>query len=118
MKYCVERALDRLVSKLTRENLWIYIVRLLQERPMYGYEIAKEVRERFHVRVTNVGVYVVLYKMERDGLIESFESGGSKMYRLAPGALDLWLRARSFISVILKEVFNCDVDCGSGEVKG
>ncbi len=29
--------------------------------------------------------------------------------------MELWLRARDFISVILKEVFNCGVDCGSGK---
>ncbi|MGC8542785.1 MAG: PadR family transcriptional regulator [Vulcanisaeta sp.] len=108
-----QKALDRLVSKLTKENLWIYIVKLLMERPMYGYEIAREVRERFRINVTNVGVYVVLYKMERDGLIETFMSGESKMYRLRPGVLDLWLKARDFISSILKDVFNCGVDCGS-----
>ncbi|WP_243668274.1 PadR family transcriptional regulator [Vulcanisaeta sp. JCM 16161] len=75
-----EKALNRLMTKLTKENLWIYVVKLLMERPMYGYEIAKEIRERFNINITNVGVYVVLYKMERDGLVETFVSNGSKMY--------------------------------------
>ena len=110
-----QRALDRLVAKLTKENLWIYVVRLLMERPMYGYEIAREIRERFNINITNVGVYVVLYKMERDGLVETFMSGDSKMYRLRPETVELWLRARDFISTILKEVFNCGVDCGPGK---
>lgn len=110
-----QRALDRLMAKLTKENLWIYIVRLLMERPMYGYEIAREIRERFGINVTNVGVYVVLYKMERDGLVETFMSDDSKMYRLRPETVKLWLRARDFISLILKEVFNCGVDCGPGK---
>ncbi|WP_243666438.1 PadR family transcriptional regulator [Vulcanisaeta sp. JCM 16159] len=78
-----QKALNRLMAKLTKENLWIYVVKLLMERPMYGYEIAREVRERFNINITNVGVYVVLYKMERDGLVETFMSDGSKMYRLS-----------------------------------
>ena len=110
-----QKALDRLITKLTKENLWIYVVKLLMERPMYGYEIAREIRERFNINITNVGVYVVLYKMERDGLVETFMSGGSKMYRLRPGTVELWLRARDFISSVLKEVFNCGVDCGPGK---
>ncbi|BDR91149.1 PadR family transcriptional regulator [Vulcanisaeta souniana] len=108
-----QRALGRLMTKLTKENLWIYVVKLLMERPMYGYEIAKEIKERFNIDITNVGVYVVLYKMERDGLVETFMSDGSKMYKLRPETVELWLRARDFISLILKEVFNCGVSCGS-----
>ncbi len=50
-----QKALNRLMIKLTKENLWIYIVKLLMERPMYGYEIAKEIRERFNINITNVG---------------------------------------------------------------
>lgn len=87
-----QKALDRLITKLTKENLWIYVVKLLMERPMYGYEIAREIRERFNINITNVGVYVVLYKMERDGLVETFMSGESKMYRLRPETVELWLR--------------------------
>ncbi|MCG2869630.1 MAG: PadR family transcriptional regulator [Vulcanisaeta sp.] len=111
-----QKALARLVSKLTKENLWIYVVRLLMERPMYGYEIAKEVRARFNIDITNVGVYMVLYKMERDGLIETFTSGGSKMYRLRPETVELWLKARDFISAVLRDVFGCGVDCGTRQV--
>ncbi|GAB6946496.1 PadR family transcriptional regulator [Vulcanisaeta sp. JCM 16161] len=110
-----EKALNRLMTKLTKENLWIYVVKLLMERPMYGYEIAKEIRERFNINITNVGVYVVLYKMERDGLVETFVSNGSKMYRLRPETVGLWLRARDFISSILRQVFGCGVDCGAGK---
>ncbi|GAB6944716.1 PadR family transcriptional regulator [Vulcanisaeta sp. JCM 14467] len=110
-----QKALDRLITKLTKENLWIYVVKLLMERPMYGYEIAREIRERFNINITNVGVYVVLYKMERDGLVETFMSGESKMYRLRPETVELWLRARDFISSVLKEVFSCGVNCGSGK---
>ena len=108
-----QKALGRLMTKLTKENLWIYVVKLLMERPMYGYEIAKEIRERFNIDITNVGVYVVLYKMERDGLVETFMSDGSKMYRLKPETVRLWLMARDFISLILKQIFSCTVDCGS-----
>ncbi|MFB6471140.1 MAG: PadR family transcriptional regulator [Vulcanisaeta sp. AZ3] len=110
-----QKALNRLMSKLTKENLWIYIVRLLMEKPMYGYEIAKEIKSRFNINITNVGVYVVLYKMERDGLVETFIDNESKMYRLKPETMDLWLKARDFISSILKDVFSCGVDCGSGK---
>jgi PadR family transcriptional regulator PadR len=62
-------AYERLVRKLTKENLWIYILRLLQEREMYAYEIKKTLNERFAVNPATVTVYVVLYGMERERLI-------------------------------------------------
>jgi len=98
--------------KLTKENLWIYVVKLLMEKPMYGYEVARAVRDRFGISMSNVGVYVVLYKMERDGLIESYMDGDSRVYRLREGSVDLWLKARDFIGKVLIDVFGCGVDCG------
>ncbi len=62
-------AYERLTRKLTKENLWLYILRMLSERPMYAYEINKVLKERFGFSTATVTVYVVLYKMLRDGLI-------------------------------------------------
>ena len=36
-------AYERLFNKLTKENLWMYVIRLLSEKPMYGKEIAEEI---------------------------------------------------------------------------
>jgi PadR family transcriptional regulator PadR len=62
-------AYQRLENKLTKENLWLYIIRLLLERPMYAYEISKTLESRFGLSAATVTTYVVLYKMEREGLI-------------------------------------------------
>jgi len=64
-------AYNRLVRKLTKENLWLYILRMLVERSMYAYEIRKLLLERFNVSAATVTVYVVLHKMEREGLIKT-----------------------------------------------
>lgn len=63
-------ALARLKRKLTTENLWMYILSLLKERPMYAYELNKLLRERFNLSPSTVTVYLVLYRMVREGLIE------------------------------------------------
>ena len=62
-------AYGRLVRKLTKENLWIYVLRLLQERSMYAYEIKKALKERYMITPATVTVYVTLYRMEGEGLI-------------------------------------------------
>jgi DNA-binding PadR family transcriptional regulator len=65
------KALRRFITKMTRENLWIYILRLLQESPRYGYEIRDMIDKRFGFRPATVTSYVILYKMARDGLVET-----------------------------------------------
>ena len=37
---------------------------------MYAYEISKELRGRFSFSTATVTVYVVLYKMRREGLVK------------------------------------------------
>jgi PadR family transcriptional regulator, regulatory protein PadR len=59
----------RLVSKLTKENIWIYVLKLLKEKPMYAYEIKKALKTTFSVNPAVVTVYVTLYRMEGEGLI-------------------------------------------------
>jgi len=63
-------AYDRLRTKLTKENLWLYILRMLMERPMYAYEINKNLQDRFGFSTATITVYVVLYKMLFEGLVQ------------------------------------------------
>ena len=67
------------MEKITRENLWIYILRMLLDRPMYAYEIGKGLSQRFGFSTATVTTYVVLYKLQREGLIrleQEIESTG------------------------------------------
>ena len=64
-------ALRRLEQKLTKENLWIYILRLLRGGPLYAYEIRNKIRAAFGFEPATITVYVVLYKMEGEGLVTS-----------------------------------------------
>jgi len=66
-----ELAFERLVRKLTKENLWLYILKMLDERSMYAYEIKKVLVERFKIPIATVTVYVVLHKMRGEGLIRT-----------------------------------------------
>lgn len=63
----------RLIRKLTKENLWLYILKLLQDRPMYAYEIYKTIHRQFGFTTATITVYVVLYKMQRERLIQLAE---------------------------------------------
>ncbi|RLF08006.1 MAG: PadR family transcriptional regulator [Thermoprotei archaeon] len=104
-------AYERLVKKLTVEVLWLYIVRMLTERPMYGYEIAKELKSRFGFSPARITVYTVLYRMEREGLIESELKGGlpralgRRYYRLTSKGVKVFKKAERFLESTLKALF-------------
>lgn len=71
-------AYERLKKYLTLENLWIYIIKLLSEAPngeMYAYEIKKALHLQFGLRPATVTVYSVLYRMEKEGLLQSRSTG-------------------------------------------
>ena len=79
------RALRRTKRKVTVENLWLYVVSILLERPRYGYELVEEIHRRFGFRPSRITCYVVLYRLEREGLIRSSGatrsgSGGARVY--------------------------------------
>ncbi|MHA2067739.1 MAG: PadR family transcriptional regulator [Candidatus Thorarchaeota archaeon] len=102
------RAVDRLVNKLTKEMLWIYILRLLQERPHYGYEIKELVTKRFGFSPATVSGYAIIYRLQRDGLIQSQESSEStrKYYEITDRGSEAMQLARDFLSDTMSKVFD------------
>ncbi len=109
-------AYERLVRKLTLEVLWLYIVRLLMERPMYGYEVAKAFKEKYGFAPAKITVYTVLYRMEREGLLESEYKGGlpgslwRRYYRLTRKGIEAFNKAREFLEETIRKLFG-DVRC-------
>jgi PadR family transcriptional regulator PadR len=60
---------SRLKKKTTAEMLWPYFLKLLKERPMYGYELQQETQKRFGWKPATVTSYVVLYRLQRNGYV-------------------------------------------------
>ena len=63
------KAMRRLLTRTTKENLWLYILNLLEEREFFAYELRKVIKERFGIEMASVTAYVILYKLVRDGLV-------------------------------------------------
>lgn len=79
------KALERLKRKITIENLWMYVVKvLLDGGPLRAYEIKKRIEEKYDIKPATVTAYVVLYKMSREGLIEAVNKDGDTVYVATP----------------------------------
>ncbi len=102
------KAIHRLVKKLTKEMLWIYILRLLQEKPRYGYEIKNLVTEKFGFSPATVSGYAIIYRLVKDGLIEAQERNDSprKYYAITEEGLGAMKDAKEFILETLERVFD------------
>lgn len=104
-------AYRRLVRKLTKENLWIYILSLLRDGPLYGYGLERMIEERFGFRPSRVTCYVVLYRLRKDGYVTvsqtvpSQEGPPRRYYQITDKGMQLLERAREFLEGLHSRLF-------------
>ena len=96
-------AYKHLVKKLTVETLWIYVLSLLSEGPLYGYEFPSRIEEKFGFRPNKITCYVVLYRLNQEGLIKeektmhSSEGPVRKYYQITEKGLKELQNAVAFL---------------------
>lgn len=102
------KAMNRLVTKLTKEMLWMYILRLLQERPYYGYEIKQNIKDRFGFTPATVSGYAIIYRLINDGLIKEEQKDDSprKYYAITEKGRSAMSDAKAFLSKTMTLVFD------------
>jgi len=111
--YDVTKAMNRLADKLTKANLWLYILRLLEDEPLYGYEIKQKINNRFGFQPAIVSGYVILYKMKKDGLVQvewktSNEEGkpNRKYYNITAIGRKAMDQAKLYLEALITSVFD------------
>jgi PadR family transcriptional regulator PadR len=74
----VGKPLERLRSSLTLNNLWLYSIKLISDRPMFSRELHREIRSKYKIKVNLITVYSVLYRLKKEGYIK--RSGDYRKY--------------------------------------
>lgn len=71
-------------------DLRLYLLRLLEEKPRYGYELIRLIENRFFgLYSPSAGtIYPRLSALEEEGLVEHEEVGGRKIYKLTDAGRD------------------------------
>ena len=93
---------ERLQKSNTIENLWIYILSLLEKRKIYGWEISKLIERGFGFKPGRITPYRVLYRLEKDGFVKSKTSERRRVYEITEKGKKELGKARSFYEKILK----------------
>lgn len=106
------KAFKRLKKKTSIDNLWIYILRLLQEKEMYGYELKETIKTKFGFEPATVTSYTILYKLEKDNLVTSHVQDSPegrpdrKYYAITSEGKKAMKKAKGLFEEILTRVFD------------
>lgn len=76
------KPIERLKRKVLKENMWVFILSLLKNKPSYRYEIKDLIKEKFGFVSGNVTAYKVLFFLEAGKYVESFEKNNKKYYNI------------------------------------
>ena len=92
---------ERLQKSNTKENLWLYILSLLKEGSIYGWEIPKIIEGKFGFKPGKITPYRVLYRLENNGFVKSELKERRRVYKITKkGKLEL-KKAKDFYKTIL-----------------
>ncbi len=86
-------AYERLFEKLTKENLWVYILTMLKEHSDYALSLRRRIRDRFGFLPAKITFYIVLYRLEKEGLVESTKVQGRRIYSITEAGKEALGRA-------------------------
>jgi CheY-like chemotaxis protein len=70
---------QKIVEEIVRKSVEPIILPFLR-KPISGYDIIKEIYDRFHVLLPQARVYSLLYDLEKGGMIKAIIKGKSKVY--------------------------------------
>jgi DNA-binding PadR family transcriptional regulator len=74
--------MKRIKHHLTGGNLWLYMLSLLKKGKRHAYSLDGEISREFAFKPNRIMVYIVLYKLEAEGMISSEFEGRRKYYKI------------------------------------
>lgn len=102
--------LERLKRKMTKEVMWVYVLKLLKGRPMYAYELKNEIKKRFDWAPATITSYVVLYRLQSGGYVTTKWGDEStnprrKYYYITEKGEKLLKDGEEFLKDVIKVLF-------------
>ncbi len=92
--------IERLREKVLKENLWIFILHMLVDRPCYGGELRGLIQTRFGFLAGAVTAYKVLYLLERGGYVKR----KGKYYFITSSGRKELMKAGKFFSGLARDL--------------
>jgi DNA-binding PadR family transcriptional regulator len=99
------KPLSRLANTLTTGNIWLHVLSLIRKKgKVYAYALDSELENGSGFRPSKVMIYLVLYKLEAEGIIASEFEERRKYYRMTPKGKDALAYAKSYLADLAKKL--------------
>ncbi|MFA6375838.1 MAG: helix-turn-helix transcriptional regulator [Candidatus Paceibacterota bacterium] len=98
--------IERLEKSNTTQNLWLYILALLDKQSLYGWEIPTLIEKNFGFRPGKITPYRVFYRLETDGFVKSEIDKRRRIYKITPKGKEEVKKAIDFYKKILASLKN------------
>ncbi|MFH1520568.1 MAG: PadR family transcriptional regulator [Candidatus Micrarchaeota archaeon] len=96
--------IKRLKRLLTIGNLWLYLLSLVKTRKIYAYEMDSLVEKEFSFKPNKIMIYIVLYRLENEGLISSKFEERRKYYTITKDGKETLNSAREYFKVLANKL--------------
>lgn len=96
--------IKRLEKSNTTDNLWLYILALLDKKPLYGWEIPDLIEKKFGFRPGKITPYRVFYRLEADGFVKSQVNDRRRIYEITANGKQELQKAKQFYKDILTKI--------------
>lgn len=93
---------ERLEKLNTKENLWLYILSLLKEKELYGWEIPNVIKKKFGFQPGKITPYRVLYRLEKEGYVKSELKERRRFYKITEKGEKELEKAKNFYQNLLR----------------
>jgi len=94
--------IDRLINLNTTKNLWLYILIILKEGPIYAYKLRDLIYKKFNFRPGKITAYRVLYRLQSYGFVKSKIKERKRIYEITKKGEEELEKAKEFYQNLLK----------------
>jgi DNA-binding PadR family transcriptional regulator len=96
--------IKRLEKSNTTDNLWLYILAILDKKALYGWEIPGLIEHKFGFRPGKITPYRVFYRLESDGFVSSKMIERRRTYYITAKGKDELRKAKIFYEEISAKI--------------
>jgi DNA-binding PadR family transcriptional regulator len=98
------KPIKRLKDLLTTGNIWLYALSTMKGGKVYAYTLAEEIEKEFYFKPSRVMIYLVLYRLEAEGLIKSEFEQRRKYYTLTDKGRKTMAEAKDYLLLLSKKL--------------
>jgi DNA-binding PadR family transcriptional regulator len=98
------KPLERLIKLNTKENLWIYVLKVVEKEHHHGWEFPDIIEKEFGFKPGTITPYRVLYSLEAEGLVRSTFDDRRRVYEITDKGKEELKNIKSFYEDLIKKI--------------